>query len=96
MVIESASVDKPAQSEPEKDQDASDTLVTFPNDITETDNSGMRNNFSLMQFIPLLRDRINTISSFTRSYLISWIIVLISVPEMKLIEHLQEFLDGLL
>ncbi|KAJ7774089.1 armadillo-type protein, partial [Mycena olivaceomarginata] len=33
---------------------------------------------------------------FTRSYLVSWINVLDSVPELELISYLPEFLDGLL
>ncbi|KAI6127420.1 vacuolar protein 14 C-terminal Fig4p binding-domain-containing protein [Pisolithus croceorrhizus] len=52
--------------------------------------------FSLSRFIPLLKERIYVISPFTRSYLVSWITVLDSVPELELISYLPEFLDGLL
>lgn len=52
--------------------------------------------FSLARFIPLLQDRIYVLSPFTRSYLVSWITVLDSVPELELITYLPEFLDGLL
>lgn len=52
--------------------------------------------FSLAHFIPLLRERIYVVSPFTRSYLVSWITVLDSVPELELITYLPEFLDGLL
>ncbi|KAJ7167531.1 vacuolar protein 14 C-terminal Fig4p binding-domain-containing protein [Mycena filopes] len=65
-------------------------LVPYPDDV------GARKAFSLAHFIPLLRDRIYVVSPFTRSYLVSWINVLDSVPELELISYLPEFLDGLL
>ena len=52
--------------------------------------------FSLVHFIPLLKERIYVVNPFTRSYLVSWITVLDSVPELELITYLPEFLDGLL
>ncbi|KAF8622054.1 hypothetical protein AX15_007205 [Amanita polypyramis BW_CC] len=52
--------------------------------------------FSLFHFIPLLKERIYPVNPFTRSYLVSWITVLDSVPELELITYLPEFLDGLL
>ena len=52
--------------------------------------------FSLPHFIPLLRERIYVVSPFTRSYLVSWINVLDSVPELELITYLPQFLDGLM
>ncbi|KAK2466024.1 hypothetical protein APHAL10511_001666 [Amanita phalloides] len=52
--------------------------------------------FSLPHFIPLLKERSYVVSPFTRSYLVSWIMVLDSVPELELITYLPEFLDGLL
>lgn len=55
-----------------------------------------RKAFSLAHFIPLLKERIYVLSPFTRSYLVSWIVVLDSVPELELITFLPEFLDGLL
>ncbi|KAF5363894.1 hypothetical protein D9756_000214 [Leucocoprinus leucothites] len=55
-----------------------------------------RKAFSLAHFIPLLRERIYVLSPFTRSYLVSWITVLDSVPELELVTYLPEFLDGLL
>ncbi|KAG6885610.1 hypothetical protein C0993_012357 [Termitomyces sp. T159_Od127] len=57
---------------------------------------GRKKAFSLAHFIPLLRERIYVISPFTRSYLVSWINVLDSVPELELISYLPEFFDGLL
>lgn len=52
--------------------------------------------FSLARFIPLLRERIYVLNPFTRTYLVSWLTVLDSVPELELVSFLPEFLDGLL
>lgn len=52
--------------------------------------------FSLAHFIPLLSERIYVINPFTRSYLVSWITVLDSVPDLELVSFLPEFVDGLL
>ncbi|KAJ3339402.1 hypothetical protein HDU93_008310 [Gonapodya sp. JEL0774] len=51
--------------------------------------------FSLTQFIPLLRERIQTLNPFTRTFLVLWIQLLDSIPELELIAFLPEFLDGL-
>lgn len=69
-------------------------LVPFSDD--ESDYGAPRKAFSLAHFIPLLSDKIDVISPFTRSFLVSWITVLDSVPELELISYLPEFLDGLL
>jgi vacuole morphology and inheritance protein 14 len=52
--------------------------------------------FSLSKFIPLLIERINTIDPFTRVFLVSWITLLNSVPDLELISYLPAFLGGLL
>lgn len=103
IVAETASVYIPHYPETEKMQkapeDASDMniLVPHPDDVASgADISGTRKAFSLARFIPLLSDRIYVLSPFTRSYLVSWITVLDSVPELELITYLPEFLDGLL
>ena len=51
--------------------------------------------FSLAHFVPLLSERIYVISPFARSFLVNWITVLDSVPELELVTYLPEFLDGL-
>ncbi|KAI8852323.1 vacuolar protein 14 C-terminal Fig4p binding-domain-containing protein [Chytridium lagenaria] len=57
---------------------------------------GMKaNNFNLQRFIPLLKERIQTLSPFTRMFLVQWIAVLDSVPDLELIAYLPDFLDGL-
>ncbi|KAL7423040.1 hypothetical protein Q5752_002339 [Cryptotrichosporon argae] len=52
--------------------------------------------FSLARFIPLLSERVYVISPYTRMHLVSWIMVLDSVPDLELVAWLPEFLDGLL
>ncbi|KAH7916223.1 vacuolar protein 14 C-terminal Fig4p binding-domain-containing protein [Hygrophoropsis aurantiaca] len=96
IVAETASVYIPQYPETEKIREQLDSqnqsiLVPYPDD-----DKGFRKAFSLAHFIPLLQDRIYVISPFTRSFLVSWITVLDSVPELELISYLPEFLDGLL
>lgn len=52
--------------------------------------------FSLPRFIPVLSQRIYARNSFTRQYLVSWISVLDSIPDLELVSFLPEFFDGLL
>ncbi|XP_018577601.1 protein VAC14 homolog [Anoplophora glabripennis] len=51
--------------------------------------------FDLDGFIPLLRERIYTKSPFARQFIISWISVLNTEPDLDLIAYLPEILDGL-
>ncbi|TPX37550.1 hypothetical protein SmJEL517_g00611 [Synchytrium microbalum] len=51
--------------------------------------------FNLPRFIPLLVERIKTLNPFSRMFLVQWIGVLDSVPDLELIAYLPEFLDGL-
>ncbi|XP_053558318.1 protein VAC14 homolog [Bombina bombina] len=53
------------------------------------------NKFDLVSFVPLLRDRIYSNNQYARQFIISWIIVLESVPDINLLEYLPEILDGL-
>jgi vacuole morphology and inheritance protein 14 len=104
IVAESASVYIPAYPETEKVRDEREEnrgiLVPYPDslsgEVSGEDFLGAKKAFSLAHFIPLLRERIYVVSPFTRSYLVSWIAVLDSVPELELISYLPEFFDGLL
>ena len=100
IVAESASFYIPLYPETEKVRDEREdprsVLVSFPDASPGEDYPGAKKAFSLAHFIPLLRERIYVVSPFTRSYLVSWIVVLDSVPELELISYLPEFLDGLL
>ncbi|ORZ03190.1 vacuolar protein 14 C-terminal Fig4p binding-domain-containing protein [Syncephalastrum racemosum] len=75
---------------PAEQQDSTDPPLVVPNSLP-------RNTaFSLPRFIPVLRQRIYVRNSFTRQYLVSWISVLDSIPDLELVSFLPEFLDGLL
>lgn len=51
--------------------------------------------FSLARFIPLLKERIHVINPFTRTFLVGWITLLDSIPDLELVFYLPEFLGGL-
>lgn len=53
------------------------------------------NKFDLVSFVPLLRERIYSNNQYARQFIISWILVLESVPDINLLEYLPEILDGL-
>lgn len=52
--------------------------------------------FSLKRFIPLLKDRIYALNPFTRTFLVGWIVLLDSIPDLELVTYLPDFLGGLL
>lgn len=75
---------------PAEQQDSTDPPLVVPTSLP-------RNTaFSLPRFIPVLSKRIYVRNSFTRQYLVSWISVLDSIPDLELVSFLPEFLDGLL
>jgi len=51
--------------------------------------------FSLPRFLPLLKERIYVVNPFTRTFLVSWITLLDSIPDLELVSYLPEFLGGL-
>ncbi|EAS36369.2 vacuole morphology and inheritance protein 14 [Coccidioides immitis RS] len=51
--------------------------------------------FSLARFIPLLRERIHVNSPFTRNFLVSWLTLLDTIPDLELVTYLPAFLAGL-
>lgn len=51
--------------------------------------------FSLPRFIPLLQDRIIVLNPFTRTFLVNWITLLDSIPDLELVSYLPSFLAGL-
>jgi vacuole morphology and inheritance protein 14 len=52
--------------------------------------------FSLRRFIPLLKERIWVINPFTRQFLVGWIALLDSIPDLELVTYLPDFLGGLM
>ncbi|XP_022725365.1 protein VAC14 homolog isoform X2 [Durio zibethinus] len=57
--------------------------------VTESDQ------FSIEEFIPLLRERMNLLNPYVRQFLVGWITVLDSVPDIDMLGFLPDFLDGL-
>ncbi|KAF3320141.1 protein VAC14 isoform X1 [Carex littledalei] len=57
--------------------------------VTESDS------FSIEEFVPLLKERMNVLSPYVRQFLVGWITVLDSVPDIAMIGFLPDFLDGL-
>ena len=51
--------------------------------------------FSLAKFIPLLQERIHVINPFTRTFLVSWLTLLDTIPDLELVFYLPAFLGGL-
>lgn len=51
--------------------------------------------FDLVGFIPTLREKMLTKNEFARQYIISWVSVLDSVPDIDMVIFLPELLDGL-
>lgn len=67
-----------------------------PETQDRTDIPNLPTAFSLSRFIPLLKDRIWVINPFTRNFLVGWITLLDSIPDLELVTYLPEFLAGLL
>lgn len=57
--------------------------------VTEADD------FDIVGFMPLLKDRIYVSNPFSRQFLVGWISALDSVPDIDMLEHLPIFFDGL-
>eukprot|EP00267_Zea_mays_P046802 XP_020399202.1 protein VAC14 homolog [Zea mays] len=57
--------------------------------ITESDQ------FSIEEFMPLLRERMNVLNPYVRQFLVGWITVLDIVPDIDMLGFLPDFLDGL-
>ncbi|QIW96536.1 hypothetical protein AMS68_002054 [Peltaster fructicola] len=78
----------------------SESAATYASIVLPEDDSGVRDElnvaFSLPKFIPLLQERIQVINPFTRTFLVSWITLLDSIPDLELVAFLPSFLGGLL
>lgn len=65
------------------------------NSPTYASEAAFKTAFSLPLFIPLLTERIHVINPFTRIFLVSWITLLDSIPDLELVTYLPNFLGGL-
>ena len=88
IVSESAATYVSILEQPEFDGDDKDTALD--------DHADLPTAFSLKRFIPLLRERIYALNPFTRTFLVGWITLLDSIPDLELVTFLPEFLGGLL
>ncbi|PNS20616.1 hypothetical protein CAC42_343 [Sphaceloma murrayae] len=66
------------------------------NDVNNEDSYLGPRAFKLAEFIPLLQERIFVLNPFTRTFLVSWITLLDSIPDLELVSYLPSFLGGLL
>ncbi|KAJ4170890.1 hypothetical protein NW754_007033 [Fusarium falciforme] len=64
--------------------------------VSLTDDTHLPTAFSLTRFIPLLKERIWVLNPFTRQFLVGWITLLDSIPDLELVTFLPDFLGGLL
>ncbi|KAF2835173.1 ARM repeat-containing protein [Patellaria atrata CBS 101060] len=78
----------------EKEGEASDEAIK-PEESPEGEDDNRTKSFSLARFIPLLQERIMVINPYTRTFLVSWINLLDSIPELELVAYLPAFLGGL-
>jgi hypothetical protein len=51
--------------------------------------------FSLARFIPLLEERIHVLNPFVRTFLVAWLTLLDTIPDLELVYYLPDFLGGL-
>lgn len=65
-------------------------------DSNELGDSELPTAFSLAKFIPLLQERIHVIGPYTRTFLVSWLTLLDTIPDLELVSYLPEFLEGLI
>ncbi|KAK4400099.1 protein VAC14, partial [Sesamum angolense] len=69
---------------------ACEALYNIAKDIvTESDQ------FSIEEFIPLLRERMNVLNPYVRQFLVGWITVLDSVPDIDMLGFFLIFLMAL-
>ena len=52
--------------------------------------------FDIEAFMPQLREGMTSLNPYVRQFLVSWITVLHSVPDIEMVVYLPDFLDGLL
>lgn len=64
--------------------------------LTSNDNPPTETSFNLPRFIPLFMERMYAINPLTRTFLLSWITLLDSIPDLEFISYLPSFLGGLM
>ena len=61
----------------------------------DRDSADLPTTFSLERFIPLLEERIHVLNPFARTFLVSWLTLLDTIPDLELVHYLPAFLGGL-
>lgn len=77
---------------------APEDVVSSPHLGKDSDKSSLTDlptAFSLANFIPLLQERIHVLNPFTRTFLVSWVTLLDTIPDLELVHYLPAFLGGL-
>ena len=75
---------------------APETVLADSEEVSPDQSIEITTAFSLPRFIPLLQERIYVLNPFTRTFLVSWITLLDSIPDLELVAYLPSFLGGLL
>lgn len=65
-------------------------------DSDTIDEADLPTAFSLAKFMPLLKERIYVLIPHTATFLVSWLTLLDTIPDLELVTYLPEFLEGLI
>ena len=76
----------------DKQNEIEETKEESTSELSSTD---LPTAFSLAKFIPLLQERIHVMNPFARTFLVSWLSLLDTIPDLELVSYLPEFLGGL-
>ncbi|MCJ1462796.1 hypothetical protein MMC07_001399 [Pseudocyphellaria aurata] len=93
IVSESSATYVSILQSPDEASSASDRNST--KESMESSSLDLPTAFSLAKFIPLLQERIHVINPFTRTFLVSWVTLLDTIPDLELVSYLPAFLGGL-
>ncbi|ETN42848.1 uncharacterized protein HMPREF1541_02006 [Cyphellophora europaea CBS 101466] len=66
-----------------------------PDDHSDQSSAELPTAFSLDKFIPVLEERLFTNNPFTRTFLVSWLSLLDTIPDLELVSYLPSFLGGI-
>jgi hypothetical protein len=91
IVAEHTSVHMPAINEPEDYP-----MKTTQNAHLPTTATSFLRPFTLTKFIPVLAERMHITNEYVRMFLVQWLTVLNSVPDLELVYYLPAFLNELL
>jgi vacuole morphology and inheritance protein 14 len=66
-----------------------------PEDGSDHSSLDLPTAFALEKFIPILEERLDTTNPFTRTFLVSWLSLLDTIPDLELVSYLPAFLAGI-